>query len=90
MCNNDKCRFECKNLKEHNSWKKGYTWNPVTCSCENGKYLGSIIDNLVITCDEIKETIKSTSTKAFPTKTVPLKNTSTNFYILLASLLIIK
>ena len=41
-------------------------------------------------CDETKETIKSTSAKTFPTKAVPLKNTSTNFYILLAFLLIIK
>ena len=26
-----------------------------TCSCENGKYLASIIDHSVITCDEIIE-----------------------------------
>ena len=26
---------------------------PLTCSCENGKYLASIMDDLVITCDEI-------------------------------------
>ena len=38
-------------------WKTLY-WNPATCSCKNGKYLASIIDNSVITCDEIigKET----------------------------------
>ena len=29
------------------------TWNPATCICKNGKYLASIIDDLVITCDEI-------------------------------------
>ena len=45
---NDKCRCECK--KRH-ICEKGYIWNPARCSCENGKYLGSIIDNLVITCD---------------------------------------
>ena len=28
-------------------------WNPALCSCENGKYLASIIDGLVITCDEV-------------------------------------
>ena len=33
--------------------KKDYIWNPATCSCKNGKYLGSIIDDSVITCDEI-------------------------------------
>ena len=28
-------------------------WNPATSSCKNGRYLGSIIDDSVITCDEI-------------------------------------
>ena len=40
---------ECKNLRK-NVCKKGYIWNPVKCVCENGKYLGSNIDNSVI-CD---------------------------------------
>ena len=35
--------------------KKYYIWNPATCSCENGKYLARIIDDSVITCDEIIE-----------------------------------
>ena len=55
--------------------KKGYFWNPTTCSCENGKYAKSIGDSIVI-CDEIIEETRSTSTKSIPTK-----NTSTNFYI---------
>ena len=39
-----------------NICEKDYTWNPVKCSCENGKYLASIIgDDSVITCDEIIE-----------------------------------
>ena len=29
-------------------------WNPATCNCENGKYLASIMDDSVITCDEIR------------------------------------
>ena len=29
--------------------------NPATCSCENCKYLASIIDNSVIACDEIMD-----------------------------------
>ena len=33
--------------------KKDYIWNRATCSCENSKYLASIIDNSVIMCDEI-------------------------------------
>ena len=37
--------------------------NPATCSCENGKCLASIIDDLVITCDEIMDA----ETKSIPT-----------------------
>ena len=48
--NNDKSRCRCK---KHHICEKDYIWNPATCSCENGKYLASTIDNLVITCDEI-------------------------------------
>ena len=33
--------------------EKCYIWNPATCNCENGKYLESIMDDSVITCDEI-------------------------------------
>ena len=40
---------ECKN----NIFEKDYVWNPATCSCENGKYLASILDDSVIICDEI-------------------------------------
>ena len=62
---------------------------PPTCSFENGKYVESIIYDLVIVCDKIIEVAKTVSTKSVPTKTVPAKTTSTNFYILLAFLLII-
>ena len=48
--NNDKCGCE---RKKHNISEKHYIWNPATCSTENGKYLTSIIENSVITCDEI-------------------------------------
>ena len=48
--NNDKCRNECK--KRH-ICEKDYIWNPATCCFKNGKYLSSIIDDLVITYDEI-------------------------------------
>ena len=33
--------------------KKDSIWNPATCSCEDGKYLASIINDLVITYHEI-------------------------------------
>ena len=29
----------------HHVCGKDYIWNPATCSCENGKYSGSIMDN---------------------------------------------
>ena len=28
-------------------------WNPATCTCEYGPYLGSITDDSVVPCDEI-------------------------------------
>ena len=31
--------------------KKNYIWNPATCSCKNGKYVGSIFSNSVVTCN---------------------------------------
>ena len=60
-----KCRCACENPKNHDVCEKDYIGNPATSSCENGKYLASIVKNLVVTCDEIiVETI------AIPTKTV--------------------
>ena len=35
-------------------WKY-YVWNLVTCNSENRKYLASIVDDSVITCDEVIE-----------------------------------
>ena len=32
-------------------YEKDYVWNPATCNCENRKYLASVVDNSVITCD---------------------------------------
>ena len=48
--NNDKCWCECK---QHHTCEKDYTWSPTICSCENDKYLANIMDDWVITCDEI-------------------------------------
>ena len=50
--------------KASHMWKD-YVWNPATCIGENGKYLASIMDDSVITCDE---TIKSYDEEI---KTVP-------------------
>ena len=34
--------------------EKDYIWNPATCSCQNGRYLVSVMDDFaIIICDEI-------------------------------------
>ena len=48
-------------IRENMCMKK-YFWYPSTCACENGKYLENIIDDTVVTCNEIIE-----STKTVPT-----------------------
>ena len=61
--NNDKCIRESKKC---HVYEKDYFWNPATCSCKNGKYLASIMDNSVIVFNEVielyDETIKTIST----------------------------
>ena len=42
--------------------KKYYIWNAATCSGENGKYLASITDDSLISCDEIIEETKTVPT----------------------------
>ena len=64
---------ECK---KHHICERDYIWNPARCSCKNGKFLASIIDDSVITCNEIKEEIKTVITNfnetnaIFKTKTI--------------------
>ena len=43
--NNNKCHWECKKCPV---CEKYHVWNPLTCSCENGKHLASIMDDTVI------------------------------------------
>ena len=66
--------------------KKDYLWNPGTCSCENGRYLASIMDDWVMTCDQIFEEETKTVTTNFNEKNAICK--TKNVYILLAFLLI--
>ena len=61
---NDKCRSECKNSRKH-VCKKDYIWNPITSTCEIGKYLQSIIPDSVSTCDKNLEVTISARTKVF-------------------------
>ena len=75
--------------------KKDYIGNPPTCTSENTKYSGSIIDDSVITRDEVLEetktiSIKSTLIKSAPIKTISAKSNQKNLYILLEFLLIFK
>ena len=79
--NNDKCQCECK---KHHICEKEYVWNPATCSCENGKYLASIVDDSVITCDDV---IESYNKEINLNEKKAICKTQ-NFYILLAFLLI--
>ena len=81
--NNVKCGCECR--KPH-VCEKNHILNPATCSCKNGKYLVSIIDDWVNTYDEIMEPcdeeILNYSNK-FHWKKVTCK--TQKFYILLHS-----
>ena len=75
--------------------KKGHIWEPATCSCENDRYAGSIIEDSVIMCNEIIETTKPILTKTVPTKCIPTNVNerkvickTKKFYILPAFLLV--
>ena len=62
-----------------------YIWNPDKCSCENGKYLGNIVDDSVIMGDEIMDAETKTVPSNFNEKNINCK--TQNLYILLAFLL---
>ena len=71
-------------LKSH-VCEKDYVWNPATCSCENEKYLASIMDDSAIKCDEIIES-SDEEANIIPTNFNKKKATCKmdNFYNLLA------
>ena len=46
----------------HHICVKDYIGNPASFSYKNNKYLASIIDNSVVTCDEIEEETKTVTT----------------------------
>ena len=64
--NIETCQCECK---KYHICKKHYSWNPSTCTCQNGKYLKSIADTSVITCDEIISVMDIVSSKKKNTTT---------------------
>ena len=57
--NNDSCQCECENLLKHCLCKKYYLLNRSACPCQKNEYLGSIIDDSVVTCDETIEPTKT-------------------------------
>ena len=71
-----KCKFDGRKSTSDQKWinnNKCWIWNPATCSCENGKHLASIIDDSMITCDEIVEETKIAQTN-FNKKKQPVKH----------------
>ena len=62
---NDKYACECK--KRH-VWEEDSIWGIASCNCDNGKYLANIVDNSVITYDEITEEETKTVTTNFNEK----------------------
>ena len=63
-------------------WRgKNWIWNPSTCSCEKGKYLGSIMNDSVITYDETVES-NDEEKRTIPTNFNKKKTTyKTNFLL---------
>ena len=82
--NNNTC--ECR---KHHVSKKDYVWNPATRSCQNGKYLVSIMADPAIICDEVIESYNK-ETKPIPTNFNEKKATCKmqHFYNFVAFLLI--
>ena len=70
--------------KDRHASEKDYVWNPYTCICENGKYSASIMDDSLITCDEIIASYNE-ETNFYEKKTTCKMQ---NFYILHAFLLV--
>ena len=67
--------------EKHRVCQKYYILNPATCSCKNNKYLASIIDSSVITCDKIIHSAKTFPTN-FNRKMVTCKTRIYIFYLL--------
>ena len=58
-------KMEIKSKKRH-VHEKDYIWNPATCSCKNGKYLASIMNDSANTSDKIIDSYDE-ETKTIPT-----------------------
>ena len=54
--------------------------NPATSTSENAYYLGNIIDDSVLKCDEIMKVTKTAPVKTVPTKTITTKTKPTKIF----------
>ena len=61
----------CKKKKKGKKKIYIYILDPAKCSCKNGIYLASIIDDSVIMCDKITDVVVKLHNET--TKTVPTK-----------------
>ena len=68
--------WECKKC---HVCEKDYVWNPSTCTCENGKYLPSIMDDSTIICDEVVEAEAKSNDEA-KSKDKETKTDPANFF----------
>ena len=73
--NNDKCQCECQ---KHHICEEDYIWNSDTCTCKSGKYLVSIAENSVITCDEIIDAETKSNNEETKTVTTNLNEKKCN------------
>ena len=64
------------------TWKNIYIWNSTICSCENGNYLASIMDDSATACEIIESYNKETKTIL----TISNNKSNANFYNLHAFL----
>ena len=77
-------------LKKRNVCQKGNVWNPATCTCENEKYLASIMDDSAIISDEVTDADDETKTISTNFNENKITGKTQNVYILLVFLLITK
>ena len=72
---------------------KNYSWNPSKCICVNGKYLKSVVDELVIKCSEIINITSNIPTNVTSTVSIISDDKKArykiNYYILHTVLLVI-
>ena len=90
--NNHKCQCEYKKLIKHCVCDEDYAENPSTCVCNCDKDCGiceylkdcecmkNLVDDLVVTCDEIEDT---------PESAVINPSNGTNYWLITVALLVI-